>query len=41
MEWGDDDPGNDDWLYDWRFWVVFGLVSLTCILGIVSEYGGN
>lgn len=39
MEWGDDDPGRDDWIYGWRLWVVFILVALTCILGFLSYDG--
>lgn len=41
-EWGDDDPGQDDWLFNWKFWVMFALAMSPCIAYIISELiGGN
>jgi hypothetical protein len=40
-EWQDNGPGQDDWLFTWKFWVIFVLAMVPCIATIISKLGGN
>lgn len=34
------DNSDDEWLFNWKFWVVFALACIPCVLYVISEIGG-